>query len=1016
MIEAMKKPRLRALALTVVMALLTGFAAVTLVSSGALPAQAVGLNPGLRGAAANPFYVYMQAGEFLTARGAVTTHPAGGGTGLTKVVDPDGNEYPISTAVNHFSQQATQDGVWQVYYDTTYAQGSWEINVTTGPNESGTYRSGRVWANSYIMTDTTGGNGSTLEFWVMDDSGYRYKVTLHGYTGIASVFSPNALGITEGGDECIPVYRSIEYTDLSADIRGDCSDPFRIFFEPPAPDLPASAMINGNEQWVAPPELLIEELTDSALSFVGDVNASAPGAGVFSTAIDPRFKGSYFLEIDADGDNNFNGPNDRRVQLGATGSGAYTYTFDGLDNSGDPFPACTPMNARLTFETVGEIHMIQNDVEKRSGIEIQKLNGIHAGTPMEKVIYWDDTHLGFNRTNTINPPYDRDGTAGYVSGPNVHGWNYHATSWGDLRLIDDWTFTPLQAAHSEPVTITSYCPQPAIEIGKNADFTSGSQPGDTITYTVTATNTGDGAYDATHPAVVLDDLSGILDDAVFDVLTLTADRTGDLNYEAPLVSWVGELAPGDTVTITYEVTLRGGGDGEVRNIAWQPEDPEDTEPPTECDIADPTCADHVWLLPKLTVHKETSSDVFAGTGDTIEYSITVTNPGPGDFTWDNPATMTDNLADVLASGRLVGTPTSDLGDVTVAGDTLEWAGVLAHGQTATITYTVEYTASHVNGQDALLENTACVPEMHVAQGAHACARVATPGPILSQWKTVTSIDDPVVSGSVLTYTLHFENSGQAPIEVDAVDRLDFVVDDADVTTEPSSSDLTVSRVDEVVAITGSLPAGETYTVTYQVTAKSDGERGDSQATNFLLNAGEEPPAGGSCEVSDEERPSCTTTIIFSSILIEKLGQGPTGAIPLSGAQFHISPQGEGDVINVTEEVAVGSFLVDGLVPGTYTLTETKAPEGYTLLAEPVTFAVLPSGAIDANENDSVRVEDDGNGTWKLVITDASAFALPLSGGLGDAPWILGGLLVAGLALVIPLVRARREPPTYASRA
>src|SRR5690606_3534719 len=157
-----------------------------------------------------------------------------------------------------------------------------------------------------------------------------------------------------------------------------------------------------------------------------------------------------------------------------------------------------------------------------------------------------------------------------------------------------------------------------MSVSKSSDFTADSKPGDTITYSVTATNTGDGAYTAENPAVLLDDISALLDDAEFDVDSITVNKPGDIGYLEPIISWEGALEPSESVTLTYEVTLKGGGDGELRNLAWSPEDPEDRVPPAECLEDDPRCDEIVNLLPKLTVEKTTNADTFTGTGDTIE--------------------------------------------------------------------------------------------------------------------------------------------------------------------------------------------------------------------------------------------------------------------------------------------------------------------------------------------------------------------------------------------------------------
>ena len=66
-------------------------------------------------------------------------------------------------------------------------------------------------------------------------------------------------------------------------------------------------------------------------------------------------------------------------------------------------------------------------------------------------------------------------------------------------------------------------------------------PGDTVTYTVTAENVGAGDYTAADPASVVDDLTGVLDDANYND-DATADLGDDPTYAEPRVTWVGALA------------------------------------------------------------------------------------------------------------------------------------------------------------------------------------------------------------------------------------------------------------------------------------------------------------------------------------------------------------------------------------------------------------------------------------------------------------------------------------------
>src|SRR5699024_7219759 len=189
------------------------------------------------------------------------------------------------------------------------------------------------------------------------------------------------------------------------------------------------------------------------------------------------------------------------------------HAFDGLDGQGNAASMCTEMNARVHFDKLGEVHVLQRDVEARvPGIEITRMNG--AAAP-DSTIYWDDTELALDRANETPQV---DGTAGVDSTGGVHGWAYDINSWGNNRTIDDWTYLPIDHA-AEQITFGGSC----LEIEKTSSAAAGDRPGDVVSYSITATNTGDADYTEADPAVVLDDLSGVLDDGELDVDSLVAD-------------------------------------------------------------------------------------------------------------------------------------------------------------------------------------------------------------------------------------------------------------------------------------------------------------------------------------------------------------------------------------------------------------------------------------------------------------------------------------------------------------
>lgn len=435
-----------------------------------------------------------------------------------------------------------------------------------------------------------------------------------------------------------------------------------------------------------------------------------------------------------------------------------------------------------------------------------------------------------------------------------------------------------------------------LAVTKSSTFTADSRAGDSVVYSVTATNTGTSAYTDAAPAVIFDDLQAVLDDASYnnDAAAASSDgsATPDPAYLAPHhVSWAGPIAAGESVTITYSVTLRHTGDGELRNIAWQPTVPPEPgvipptpscAPPTS-EGADPetgeACATTEGLLPRLTITKTSNTDALPVTGGTVTYTVVVANAGPGSYTAAAPAVVTDDLSEVLddATFGTILAPTSGA-SFDEATHRLRWEGELAAGASTEIRYTVSYTGAG----DNILYNVACVPGTQTAPGAAACAQVQIPAAELTQWKSVDpAFGTTVRPGQVLTYTLHFQNSGQAPAIVDAEDVLTNVLDDATVTSAPSSSDpaLDVTEiVDGRFGIAGTLDAGRTVTVSYEVTVK-EGERGDDRLANFLVAPDTVPPA--QCVPADPDRPDCTVNHV-SDVTVTKSADPASGSSVVVG--------------------------------------------------------------------------------------------------------------------------------------
>ncbi len=216
----------------------------------------------------------------------------------------------------------------------------------------------------------------------------------------------------------------------------------------------------------------------------------------------------------------------------------------------------------------------------------------------------------------------------------------------------------------------------------------------------------------------------------------------------------------------------------------------------------------------------------------MTYTVVVTNEGPGDYTAAEPATFEDDLSEVLDDATFVaGSINTTDGTASFVDPTLSWNGVLASGEDATITYQVRYTGAG----DHQLDNSACVPEDQAVDAATACITVRVPGSGLAQTKSSDPADGTTVGvGDEITYTLTFTNTGPAAATVNTTDDLSDVLDDAELVNGPTAENgLTVNRTGDVLAITGTVPTGESLTVTYTVRVKALADQGDHVLANTL---------------------------------------------------------------------------------------------------------------------------------------------------------------------------------------
>ncbi|MDJ0486124.1 isopeptide-forming domain-containing fimbrial protein [Rhodococcus qingshengii] len=540
---------------------------------------------------------------------------------------------------------------------------------------------------------------------------------------------------------------------------------------------------------------------------------------------------------------------------------------------------------------------------------------------------------------------------------------------------------------------------PGFTVAKAADPASGTNvaAGQTITYTVTGSNTGNTTLD---PVVLTDDLSKVLDNAVLVDGSLKATVDG-VDGTAPTLSgttlsWTGVLEAGKSVVLTYQVKINAGVAGgvlinnKVTGTAKPPTGPEITPPPVT--------TEHPVKVPGFTVAK--AADPVSGTnvaaGQTITYTVTGSNTGN---TTLDPVVLTDDLSKVLDNATLVdGSLKATVDGVdgaapTLSGTTLTWTGGLEAGKSVVLTYQVKVNAGVAGG--TLINNKVTGTAKPPTGPEITPPPVTTEHPVLSPKIAVVKSSDPVsgsnvVAGQDIKYTLTFTNTGNGAGEVAHFDDLRGLLDDADLVAGSLSADapLTAAMVGtDGFSVTGSLAAGESKTVTYTVTVKADADRVAANADNTVLNfvvPGTTPPVDPP-EVCDPATQLCTThPVKVPGFTVAKAADPVSGTNVAAGQTITYTVTGANtgnttlDPVVLTDDLSKvldNATLVDGSLKATVDGVDGAAP---TLSGTTLTW----TGALEAGKSVVLTYQvkiNDGVAGGVLINKKVTGTAKPPTG-------------------------------------
>ncbi|MGN1457743.1 MAG: SpaH/EbpB family LPXTG-anchored major pilin [Acutalibacteraceae bacterium] len=163
----------------------------------------------------------------------------------------------------------------------------------------------------------------------------------------------------------------------------------------------------------------------------------------------------------------------------------------------------------------------------------------------------------------------------------------------------------------------------------------------------------------------------------------------------------------------------------------------------------------------------------------------------------------------------------------------------------------------------------------------------------------------------------------------------------------------------------------------------------------------------------------TTTTKTWSVNVFKYAVKDSADIALSGAKFQLTTDGtnaialidkgsntyrkakSGETGTITEITTdtTGKFKIEGLDSGAYKLVETVAPAGYNKLSGPVDFSISGTDG---------SVTYGGNTVDEVKVLNQAGSQLPTTGGIGTTIFYVVGGSVIAVALVLLVVRKRRQ--------
>jgi uncharacterized repeat protein (TIGR01451 family) len=460
-----------------------------------------------------------------------------------------------------------------------------------------------------------------------------------------------------------------------------------------------------------------------------------------------------------------------------------------------------------------------------------------------------------------------------------------------------------------------------------------------LVYTIIVTNNG--PADATGVTVTDTLPAGVTYD------TGSADQGTVSESAGTVTADIGNIAVGNSVTVTLNIDVDSSTLGTITNQANVAGNEVDTVSAND----DASVSTTVQPEIDLVVTKADSVDPVVA-GQTLTYTLDVTNNGPSDAT---SVVMTDVLpagVTYQTSSATQGTTAESSGTVTAT------IGNIAAGATETVTIEVLVVASTTGTLTNTANATGAETESNSANNS--ASEDTTIAREIDLAITKTAVPNPVAAGNSLSYTIVVTNNG--PSDASGVTVTDVLPGEVTYGTGSSTVGTVSNSSGTVTGTIGDLAVGASATVTINVDVDSIVV---ADITNTASVTGNETDL-----ITVNDTASVATSInldpasVNGRVFIDRDNDGLFNNRDIALNNIDVRLTGtdvRGAAVDTTLQTdANGLYSFTNIVPGDYVLTETQPtsfPDGQTILGSPAIGLSTPNEITQLLLGPGVNVDD-----------------------------------------------------------